>query len=364
MNKLGSGKDPISPVNDPAQSAEMAGLRYVSDSGPGIRRIPVGEGFTYVNPDGEPLHDPEALRRINALAIPPAWTAVWICPIPNGHLQATGRDRKGRKQYRYHARWREIRDATKYHRMLVFGRALPLIRKRVDADLAQPGLPREKVLAAVVKLLETTLIRVGNKAYAQQNHSFGLTTLRDRHVEIGGSDLRFMFRGKSGKQHTVHIKDRRLARIVKGCQDIPGYELFQYIDEAGERQAIDSADVNVYLQDITGQDFTAKDFRTFAGTVLAALALQECEPFDTQAQAKKNVVKAIEQVAKHLGNTPAICRKCYVHPEVIDAYLEGSLLAMLERRTEQALTDAGLDPAEAAVLALLQERLRRDSKTS
>jgi DNA topoisomerase-1 len=349
-------------VSDPVKSAKVAGLRYVSDTGPGIQRIRVGEEFTYIGLDGKPLGNAEELQRIRALAIPLAWTDVWICPIPDGHLQATGRDSKGRKQYRYHARWREIRDATKYNRMIAFGQALPLLRKQVDAGLSRPGLPREKVLATVVKLLETTLIRVGNTEYARHNRSFGLTTMRDRHVEIAGSNLRFVFRGKGGKQYTVDIKDRRLARIVKRCQDIPGHELFQYIDDAGQRQMVDSSDVNEYLREITGQDFTAKDFRTWAGTMLAALALQEFEQFDTQAQAKKNIVQAIERVAEWLGNTPSICRKCYIHPEVIDAYMEGSLLEVLKQRAEQALVESlsGLSSEEGAVLAFLQQRLSRE----
>ena len=353
---------PVEVVSDPVKSARVAGLRYVSDTGPGIQRMRVGEEFTYIGPDGKPLCDAEELQRIKALAIPPAWTEVWICPLAHGHLQATGRDSKGRKQYRYHPRWRELRDATKYNRMIIFGQALPLIRERVDSDLARSGLPREKVLATVVKLLEMTLIRVGNTEYARHNRSFGLTTLRDRHVEVSGSTLCFMFRGKGGKPHTVDIKDRRLARIVKRCQDIPGYELFQYIDDAGRRQTIDSADVNEYLRAITGQDFTAKDFRTWAGTVLAALALQEFEQFDTQAQAKKNIVQAIERVAEGLGNTPSICRKCYIHPEVIDAYMEGSLLEVLKQRTEQTLAGplSSLSPEEAVVLAFLQQRLSRE----
>ena len=352
----------IKVVKDPVLSAREAGLRYVSDTGPGIRRERTKAGFKYIGPDGKPIKNTAELERIRALGIPPAYTEVWICPLPNGHLQATGRDARGRKQYRYHPRWREVRDETKYGRMLAFGQALPLIRQQVERDLARSGLPREKVLATVVRLLETTLIRVGNQEYAKINHSFGLTTMRDRHVKVEGSKLRFQFKGKSGKRHSITLNDRRLARIVKRCRDLPGYELFQYLDEAGQRQTIDSNSVNEYLRSITGQDFTAKDFRTWSGTVLAALALQEFEAFDSETQAKKNVVRAIETVATRLGNTPSICRKCYVHPAVIASYLDGSLMDTLKQEVEQELLD-GLDrlqPEEAAVLAFLQKRLSQE----
>ena len=347
-------------ITDPEESAKAAGLRYVSDDRPGIRRERVGEDFTYIGADGKPIHDAEKLKRIKALGIPPAWTDVWICANPRGHIQATGRDAKGRKQYRYHPRWREVRDETKYGRMIAFGQALPLLRARVEHDLKLPGLPREKVLATVVKLLETTLIRVGNQEYARTNKSFGLTTMRDRHVEIEGSTVHFEFKGKSGKKHSIDVRDRRLAQIVKRCRDIPGYELFQYIDENGQRQTIDSSDVNDYLREITGQDFTAKDFRTWAGTVLASLMLQEYEICDSETQAKKNIVRAIESVAERLGNTPAVCRKCYVHPAVLDAYLDGSLIETLQQRTEQELAESSEDlkPEEAAVMRLLRQRLQ------
>lgn len=350
-------------ITDPVESAKAAGLRYVSDASPGIQRKRAGKGFSYIDLDGRPIRDHQKLQRLKSLGIPPAYTDVWVCPNPNGHLQATGRDAKGRKQYRYHPRWREARDETKYTRMLAFGEALPLIRERIQRDLALPGLSREKVLATVVRLLETTLIRVGNEEYAKENRSFGLTTMRDRHVDISGSTVQFQFRGKRGKQHTIDIQDRRLAKIVKRCQDIPGYELFQYLDETGQRQTIDSGDVNEYLRDIAGQDFTAKDFRTWAGTVFATLALQEFEAFDSKTQAKKNVVRAIETVAERLGNTPSICRKCYVHPEVIEAYLDGSLIHTLKQRTEQELEESlyELRPEEAAVMAFLQQRLARES---
>ncbi|MFL5734789.1 MAG: DNA topoisomerase IB [Chloroflexia bacterium] len=349
-------------TTDPVESAKAAGLRYVSDAKPGITRRRAGKGFSYVGPDREPVRDAKTLGRIKSLAIPPAWTGVWICPVENGHIQATGRDAKGRKQYRYHPRWREVRDETKYGRMIAFGKALPAIRKRVEEDMSLPGLPREKVLATVVRLLETTLIRVGNEEYAKQNRSFGLTTMRTRHVDVSGSTLRFAFKGKSGKRHSIQLKDRRVAAIVRRFQDLPGQELFQYLDEDGELHPIDSQDVNDYLQEITGQDFTAKDFRTWAGTVLAAMALQELEAFDTDAQARKNVVSAIESVAERLGNTAAICRKCYVHPTVLDSYLDGSLIATFKQRAEQEMQEAldDLPSEEAAVLAFLQERLARE----
>jgi DNA topoisomerase-1 len=311
----------------------------------------------YLDPQGRTIRDERALRRIRALAVPPAWTEVWICADPRGHLQATGRDARGRKQYRYHARWRTVRDKAKFGRMIAFGHALPTIRARVEHDLGLDGLPREKVLALTVRLLESTLIRVGNEEYARDNRSFGLTTLRDRHVEVDGSEIHFDFRGKGGKRHDVGVRDRRLARIVRQCQELPGYELFQYLDEGGERRSIDSEDVNAYLRDVSGEDFTAKDYRTWAGTVLASLALGA---FDgrpvTDAQAKRNVNEAIEQVAASLRNTPAVCRRCYVHPDVIDAYLDGTLPAPPRRRAPQSL---GLRPEERAVLTLLERRARR-----
>lgn len=344
---------------DPEHVAREAGLTYVSDVLPGIRRKRAGRHFSYTGPDGERLRDRAEIDRIRKLAIPPAWKDVWICPSARGHLQATGRDARGRKQYKYHPRWREVRDENKYGRMVAFARALPGIRKQVNVDLSAPGLPREKVLASVVSLLETTFIRVGNEEYARENNSFGLTTLRDRHAEISGAEIRFVFRGKVGRKHSVTVTDRRLARVVKRCRDIPGQELFQYIGDDGERHAISSSDVNAYLREISGEDFTAKDFRTWAGTVLAALALSEFETFDSDTQAKSNIVRAIESVAERLGNTPAVCRKCYVHPEIIESYVSGDLLKALKRRAEDELRDniSGLTPEEAAVLALLQRRL-------
>ncbi len=350
---------------DTAAEIKAAGLRYVTDQKPGIRREPDGAGgFRYLGADGKVIDDEKTLARIKSLAIPPAYTDLWICPTPNGYLQATGHDAKGRKQYRYHPRWRATRDETKYERMMAFGQALPALRQRVEHDLALPGLPRPKVLATVVRLLETTLIRVGNKEYARENHHYGLTTMHNRHVQVEGSTLHFHFVGKSGKEHTVDIQDRRLARIVQRLRDLPGYEVFQYVDDDGQRRSVDSADVNQYLHEITGHEFTAKDFRTWAGTVLASLALQEFEAFDSETQAKKNVTHAIKTVAQRLGNTPAICRKCYVHPAVLETYLDGTLLNALEQRAEQEIIESlhYLRPEEAAVMALLQRRLSEEAR--
>ncbi|HEV7266048.1 MAG TPA: DNA topoisomerase IB [Falsiroseomonas sp.] len=347
-------------VVDPRDAAAEAGLRYVFDEGPGVTRRRAGKGFGYRTPSGRALRDQAMLKRIRSLAIPPAWTEVWICPHPDGHIQATGRDERGRKQYRYHPRWREVRDAAKYGHLVEFAQALPGIRARIAEDMRRPGLPREKVLAAVVHLLETTLIRIGNDDYARQNNSYGLTTLQDRHVSVVGDALRFRFKGKGGRVWQLGIRDRRIARIVRGCQDLPGQELFQYVDEAGQTRDVTSADVNDYLREIGGHDITAKDFRTWAGTVLAALALREFERVDSQAAAKRNIRAAIERVAARLGNTPTICRKCYVHPVVLDTYLEGSLMEEIEERAEAELRGdlAALPPEEAAVLALLVARLR------
>ncbi|WP_434623401.1 DNA topoisomerase IB [Azospirillum sp. B2RO_4] len=350
-------------TSSPEQEAACAGLTYSSDEMPGIRRRRCGKGFRFLRPDGAQVTEEDTLARIRKLAIPPAYRDVWICPDPDGHLQATGRDAKGRKQYRYHRRWTELREGTKFGRMLDFCRALPPLRERVNADLGRRGLPREKVLAAVVRLLETTLIRVGNESYARENKSYGLTTLRDGHTEIDGAEVRFSFKGKSGKEWNVALRDRRLARVVAACRDVPGDELFQYLDRDGQRHAVTSGDVNAYLREATGADFTAKDFRTWAGTVLAAMALREFESFDNASAAKRNVTRAIEQVATRLGNTPSVCRKSYVHPEVLDAYLEGALLESLKREVEAELRDelAGLSGEEAAVLAFLRERLERET---
>jgi DNA topoisomerase I len=301
------------------------GLSYVSDQDPGIRRKPArGHGFNYLDKDGKPVTDEKTLDRIRALAIPPAWTDVWICPKASGHIQATGRDQRGRKQYRYHDRWRQTRDGAKYDRLIAFGRALPRLRKRVEEDLARRGLPREKVLAAVVQVMEATLIRVGNEEYARANKSFGLTTLRDRHVKIGPRKATFEFKGKSGKVHVTGFNDRRLARVVKACQDLPGQRLFQYLDDEGQRRAVESADVNAYIREAMGEDFSAKDFRTWAGTVAAARALTLPECADVSA-AKRNINTCVKAVAGLLGNTAAVARSAYIHPAVLEAYAEGGL---------------------------------------
>jgi len=291
---------------------------------PGIRRVGTGKTFRYIGPNSRLVRDAETLYRIRALAIPPAWTDVWICPLEEGHLQAVGRDARKRKQYRYHSRWREVRDSTKFDRMAAFGKVLPRIRARVKRDLRRRHPDREKVLATIVRLLETTLIRVGNEEYAKQYGSFGLTTLRTHHVEVTQRRLSFYFRGKSGIKHAIRVEDPYLAKIVKRLRDLPGYELFQYVDEEGQRRSIGSTDVNDYLREIAGEDFTAKDFRTWAGTVLALEALRECKPFKSKRQAKKDVVKAVESVAMKLGNTVTVCRKCYIHPRILQAYIEGS----------------------------------------
>lgn len=322
MDSRSSQADIPVPSPENVYAARAARLRYVNDRQPGITREAVAGGFRYRDSAGNALKDAEELTRIKALAVPPAWTEVWICPFENGHLQATGRDARRRKQYRYHSRWRRTRDETKYEHMLEFGQALPAIRRRVDADLGLPGLPREKVLAAVVRLMEDTLARVGNPEYASQNNTFGLTTLRNRHVRITRGRIELDFRAKHGIRHVSRVSDRKLARVVRNCRDLPGSELFQYIDEAGERHCIDSADVNEYLREISGGDITAKDFRTWAATNLAILALAEQEE---EKPTKKAQVEAIRQVAKRLGNTPAVCRKCYIHPAVLEGYLDGSL---------------------------------------
>ncbi|HEU4523503.1 MAG TPA: hypothetical protein VFR62_00680 [Gemmatimonadales bacterium] len=332
----------------------------MSDTTPGIQRKRAGTGFTYVGPDGRGITDKRELARIRALAIPPAYTDVWICPYPNGHIQATGRDARGRKQYRYHPKWREVRDVTKFERMIGFSRVLPAIRAQVSKDMSKQGLPREKVLATVVNLLECTGIRVGNDEYARSNRSFGLTTLRDHHVEISGSKLRFQFRGKSGKIHDVVLTDRRLARIVARCQAIPGETLFQYEDENGVRQTVDSADVNGYLREISGQDFTAKDFRTWAGTLLAVAALRELGPAATQREGKSLILRAIDRVAERLNNTRAVCRKYYVHPAVFESYLAGTMLKALENGTAKAAAEAAaeLREEEQAVVRLLTRQMK------
>lgn len=346
---------PIEIVADPVGSAKQAGLRYVTDARPGIKRLGTAAAFRYLDAAGKPVRDAATLDRIRSLVIPPAWSEVWICALENGHLQATGRDARGRKQSRYHPRWREVRDETKYSRMVAFGAVLPGLRKRIEDDLLLPGLPREKVLAALVRLMETTFIRVGNMEYARTNHSYGLTTMRNKHAEVKGATVTFDFAGKSGVHHTIDVENRRLAKIVKSCQELPGYELFQYVDAAGERHTIDSSDVNAYLHEITGQHFTAKDFRTWAGSVLTAMMLREFEPYGSATEAKKNVVQAIKSVAARLGNTPSVCRKCYVHPAVLDAYLGGAMFegvkAEVKREVDRQI--AALREEEISLLNLL-----------
>lgn len=348
---------------DPQLSAREAGLNYVSDASPGITRRRAGKSFSYRDPEGRIIHDEKTLARIRALAIPPAYREVWICPDPKGHIQATGIDDRGRKQYRYHPQWQAVRDENKFARMIAFARALPGIRERVAEDLKRTGFPREKVLAAVVQLLEKTAIRVGNEEYARENKSYGLTTMRNQHARVEGTHVRFHFRGKSGKWHDIDLQDRRLASIIKRLQDLPGQELFQYLDDEGRPQSVNSSDVNAYLKTISGEDFTAKDFRTWAGTVLASLALQEFEHFENQTTAKRNLVAAVKNVAERLGNTPAVCRKAYIHPAVIESYMDGSMLESLKQQTEQTLANevSTLRPEEAAVLGLLQQRLTRET---
>lgn len=338
-------------------------MRYVSDESPGITRKLAGKRARYLDPQGRAIKDPATLARIKRLAIPPAWSEVWICPLANGHIQATGRDARRRKQYRYHPDWSSVRDGAKFERTIAFGRALPKIRQHVARDLARRRLDRRKVLAAMVRLLESTLVRIGNEEYAKQNRSFGLSTMRDRHVRIGRGTLHFEFRGKSGKNHQIDLHDPRLAEIVRRTQELPGQDLFQYVDDDGEPQKIGSADVNEYLREIAGEEFSAKDFRTWAGTVLAALALRELGPFATKAEAKRNLVQAIERVSGRLGNTPAVCKKCYVHPVVLQSYLDGVTLEQVKAKAGAVLAsagrngNAGLSAEEKAVLAFLQRKL-------
>lgn len=345
-------------IVDPEAAAEEAGLRYVSDKEPGYSRKKSGDDFDYYDTDGKKITDEKRLLRIRRIAIPPAWERVWICPSPNGHIQATGCDARRRKQYRYHERWREVRDEAKYEKMVLFAQALPKIRKRLEEHLALPGLPREKVLAAIIELLERTFIRVGNEEYAKENKSFGLTTFRNRHVDIEGTTVRFKFRGKSGVQHEKEIRDRRIAKILRKLQDLPGQEVFQYVDDAGAVRNVTSQDVNDYLKEITGDDFTAKDFRTWAGTVMASLALTAQEQFSTKKEAKAKVKTAINAVAHMLGNTPAVCRKCYIHPAVLESYLDGTLSTSLKQTTEEALENrTDLRDEEVNVLKFLRGRL-------
>ncbi len=333
-------------------------MRYTSDERPGITRRMRGKAFIYYTPNGSPLRDPETLGRIRRLAIPPAWTEVWICPYENGHIQATGRDARGRKQYRYHARWREVRDESKFGRVLAFGQTLPRIRRRVARDLRRRGMPREKVLATIVRLLETTLIRVGNDEYAQQNGSYGLTTLHNHHAKVRGNQVTFHFAGKSGKTHRIDLHDPRAARIVRKCQELPGQDLFGYVDEEDTVRDVTSGDVNDYLRSIAGDEFSAKDFRTWAGTVLAAVALRQFEQFQSSRQANRNILRAVKAVAKMLGNTPAVCRRCYIHPAILESYIAGQTIATIRQSAEKKLRGslAKLRPEEAAVMMLLRDR--------
>ena len=360
-------------ILDPVLYAKAAGLRYVSDRQPGFKRVKTEDGFHYTEPDGTPVEDEDALKRIKSLVIPPAWTDVWITRHAQGHLQATGRDARGRKQSRYHPHWREVRDATKYERMALFAQALPRIREQVEHDLGRPGMPRPKVLATIIKLMEETHIRVGNAEYAKENKSYGLTTMRNKHVHVQGSTIHFDFKGKSGVHHTIDLSDKRLARIIKRCEEIPGYDLFQYLDHDGNHHHITSQDVNDYLREITGEHFTAKDFRTWAGSVLAGQMLREIGPFTTATQAKKNVVQAITAVAERLGNTPSVCRKCYVHPAVLEAYLSGGManvtpqqakeikeeIREVKQELEEEIAEhtTALRKEEQALVSLLEQKL-------
>jgi DNA topoisomerase-1 len=350
-------------VDAPHESAHAAGLRYTTDRKPGIERHRISKGFRYTNAHGKAVTDVETLARIKSLVIPPAWESVWICAYANGHLQATGRDARGRKQSRYHPRWRSVRDETKYERMKMFATVLPIIRKQVDHDLSLPGLPREKVLATIIRIMEKTFIRVGNTEYARENQSYGLTTMRTKHVDIHGNHVTFTFTGKSGVHHTIDLDDKRLAGIIKRCHDVPGYELFQFVDHDGQHHHLDSADVNEYLREITNEHFTAKDFRTWAGTVLACMMLQEFEPYGSGAQARKNIVATIQAVAKRLGNTPSVCRKCYVHPAVLQHYLHGSMSKpdLRSMRRQVASGPHALRQEELALLYLLDQQLSSEA---
>jgi DNA topoisomerase I len=352
---------PVSP--SPIHAAKISGLRYTTDKISGITRRGTGKHIQFYDPKGRRIHNPIELRRIKSLAVPPAWTNVWISPFSDSHLQASGRDARGRKQYRYHPRWREARDQTKYDRLILFGRVLPKLRTRVAKDLGLPGLPRDKVMATIVKLLETTFIRIGNDEYARENQSFGLTTMRNKHVKIRGSKIRFRFRGKSGIVRDMDLSDRKLAQIVRRCQDLPGQELFQYLDEDGAPCAVNSSDVNDYLREVTGIDLTAKDFRTWAGTVLAARALAELEAFASKTQAKRNVINAVESVAKRLGNTRSVCQKCYIHPAIVNSYVDGTFVQRFSQTVPSQVAGSlgALMPEEAAVMTILKQTLKSSS---
>jgi DNA topoisomerase-1 len=347
-------------ATDGPEAAKAAGLRYTTDVIPGIRRVKRGKSFAFIAADGAPIRDKKEVARIKSLAIPPAYADVWICPLPNGHLQATGRDARGRKQYRYHKRWRAIRDENKFDRMLAFAKVLPAIRAALSADLAKAGLPREKVLATVVSLLASTAIRIGNEEYARDNDSYGLTTLQEDHAEVTGAKIVFRFRGKSGKEHEIEVKDKRVARIVKASQDLPGQNLFEYLDDEGEAHPVRSEDVNDYLREISEGDFTAKDFRTWDATMTCALELAAVRIEDS-GEAKSAVTEAIKRVAEKLGNTPAVCKKSYIHPGVIDEFLAHGALELVERAVEKAGPTA-LSKHEAAVIALVERAIKRESK--
>jgi DNA topoisomerase I len=351
--------EPLTKHDEHVEAAERAGLRYTPDSIRGIRRVPHGDGFLYIGANGHPVSNESKLRRIRALAVPPGWTDVWICPHANGHLQVTARDARGRKQYRYHDRYRAVRDETKFDRMLAFSRVLPKAREAVESHLGLPGLSRDKILATVVWLLERTLIRVGNAEYARENESFGLTTLEDRHASVRGKTVSFAFRGKSGRDHSIKISEPRLARIIQRCQTLPGEQLFQYIDEEGNRQDIDSADVNEYLRRVAGPGITAKDFRTWAGTMLAAQALRGIGPARLVKDKRANIVKAVDQVAERLGNTRAVCRKYYIHPVILEAYGRGAVVPLAgPRGKRQSSSRRSLRDYEIAVLRFIDEQQR------
>ncbi len=339
------------------EAAESAGLRYVSDETPGIKRVRRGKRFSYAMPDGKPVRDAATLERIRKLAIPPAYEDVWICVKANGHLQASGRDAKGRKQYRYHEQFRAVRDTTKYEHIMTFAAVLPKVRATVAEHMALRGLPREKVLATIIHLLETTMIRVGNSRYAQDNKSYGLSTLQTRHVAVEGTELRFRFNGKSGKQWRLSIRNRRVARIVKAMQELPGQHLFQYVDEAGVQHEVSSGDVNGYLREISGADITAKDFRTWTGTVLAAVGFAEVGPAQTVTGTKQNIRTVVDAVSSILGNTPTVCRKCYVHPAIIDSYTTGAMQLRVKASAKDQIGAGQLSPEEQAVLRFLKRRL-------
>ncbi|MBV8371316.1 MAG: DNA topoisomerase IB [Candidatus Eremiobacteraeota bacterium] len=351
----------LQPTEGP-EAAKAAGLRYITDAIPGIRRVKRRAGFSFIAADGKPITDRKEIARIKALAIPPAYTDVWISPISNGHLQATGRDARGRKQYRYHKRWREVRDENKFDRMIEFAKALPAIRTAVHSDLGRPGMPREKVLAAIVSLLERTAIRVGNEEYARENESFGVTTLRDEHAEVEGSKVYFRFRGKSGKEHEIEVRDKRIARIVQRAQDLPGQQLFEYVDDDGVVRPVRSEDVNEYIKEISGGEFTAKDFRTWDGTMLCALELAALKAEEESVTARKHLIaEVVKGVAAHLGNTPAVCKKSYIYPGVIDEFLKNGALQLLENAAARASADA-LDRHETAVVALIERLIASEAE--